>query len=103
LKNKINTSNINHYLYLLAPIQQPGLVLQDLLVELRAEQEAAALALRQRAAELSDAALEAARRDSQLEDRKHSGGGGLNTSAWKHLHCEHLYSGRKTRLGREQT
>lgn len=58
--------------YLFSLTQQLSLLLQDLFVKLRVKQEAAALSLRQRTAEVSEALLEAILRNPQLKEESTS-------------------------------
>lgn len=55
-------------MYLFSLIQEPSLLLQDLFIKLRVKQEAAALSLRQRTAEVSETQLEVILRDPQLKE-----------------------------------
>lgn len=56
-------------MYLFFLMEKLSLVLQDLFVELRVKQEAAALSLRQRGAEVSETLLEMMLRDGQLKSQ----------------------------------
>lgn len=55
-------------MYLLSLIQELRLLLQDSFIELRVKQEAAALSLHHRAAEVSETLLEEVLRDAQLKE-----------------------------------